>query len=243
MNSIRHTKTVTIIALCCAAAACGAQATTGISMHVPQPSANALTAQNGNNSLVLTSAELVLRKIELERDGGASCDPNGTSSAGDHDCPELKEGPFVVTLPLDGNIVTSFAAEIPAGNYKSLQLQMHKLSGAADQNVLIGRPDLQGSSVKVVGTYNGTAFTLFSDVTATQEIAFNPSVVVAAGKPFNITLSIDVVSWFKDAAGNFVDPTTSSHSGNGENTFKKAIQASFRGFEDNDHNGSDDHGH
>ena len=50
----------------------------------------------GNDTVIVRSAELVLRKIELKRVEAAACD----DIAGNDDCEEFETGPTLVTLPL-----------------------------------------------------------------------------------------------------------------------------------------------
>src|SRR6266571_2747434 len=50
----------------------------------------------GNDSIIIRSAQLVLRKVELKRSDVASCD----AVAGTDDCEEFETGATLVTLPL-----------------------------------------------------------------------------------------------------------------------------------------------
>jgi hypothetical protein len=222
-------------------AACGT-APSAVSLYVPQPNANALTAQVGNDTLVLSTAELVLRKVQLQREGGNACNPNSGSGTDDKDCPEMKAGPFIVSMPLDGSVVGAVDAELPAGTYKRLKLQIHKLTASDDPNLVASRPDLDDASIKVTGIFNGAAFTYLGQLDVQQSHDFEPALVVAGGQTTNITLSVDVLAWFKTSVGAYIDPASANHGGPNVGLVNSNIQASFRGFEDKNHDGRDDHG-
>ncbi len=67
-------------------------------------------------------------------------------------------------------------------------------------------------SVRVTGVFtdaSGVAhdFTFTSNVEAEVEMAF-PSPVTVDATTSNLTIDIEVASWFKDASGALIDPTT-----------------------------------
>ena len=53
----------------------------------------------------------------------------------------------------------------------------------------------------------------------------------------NLTVDVDVSNWFKDASGAVLDPTNAAN----QEAIEHAIRASLRAFEDDDHDGQDDH--
>jgi len=52
----------------------------------------------------------------------------------------------------------------------------------------------------------------------------------------NVTVMVDVASWFKDASGALLDPTNQTNAG----AIDRNIRRSFRAFADHDHDGVDD---
>ena len=97
-----------------------------------------------------------------------------------------------------------------------------------------------GVSVRVSGVFTDGAgathdFTFTSGVSAEIEMAFASPVTVGATTQ-NITLTVDVASWFTDATDATIDPTNSA---NGE-AIGANIRRSFRAFEDDNHDGVDD---
>src|SRR2546429_229621 len=55
----------------------------------------------GNDSIIIRSAQVVLRKVELKRSDVASCD----AVAGNDDCEEFETGATLVTLPLGSTTI------------------------------------------------------------------------------------------------------------------------------------------
>jgi hypothetical protein len=106
---------------------------------------------------------------------------------------------------------------------------------------ITAHPEFKGVSVKVVGVFtdaNGTvhAFTFTSDVEAELAMDFATPVTVGATTT-NLTIDVNVGSWFKDASGAVIDPTKAEN----QRAIEQAIRASLSAFEDDDHDGDDDH--
>ena len=215
-----------------------------------------------NNTVAISSVELVLRKVELKpvertdcnessqttvstvataaSDGNDGNDGNEMNEA-DEQCDELEAGPILVDLPL-GGIERMFEATVPAGTFDELKFQIHKPSDdgdAADHAFLAAHPDFAGSSIRVTGTFNGAAFTYTSDLDVEQELTFNPPVVVTAGTPAKLTVSLDLSGWFR-SSGALVDPATAAQGGANERLVRDNIVRSFQSFKDNDEDGRDD---
>ena len=76
---------------------------------------------------------------------------------------------------------------------------------------------------------------------AEQEVLLSPPLTVSEGQPVNVTLRIDISSWFLNAAGNaLVNPATANKGQPNEQVVENRIQASIDAFRDDDHNGHDD---
>jgi hypothetical protein len=164
---------------------------------------------------------------------------------GDHDdgCPPLKVGPVLVDLPLDGTTKVVLDAFVPAGTYTRLQARLHAVdaddAGAGD--FLAAHPDLEGISVKVVGVFKGADgvghdFTFTSPMNVVSSVNFDTPITVGAGTT-NLTIDVDVSSWFTDATGAAIDPTNSAN----QHAIEKNIRRSPRALEDDEHDGDDDH--
>jgi hypothetical protein len=182
-----------------------------------------------DNTLVLTEAKFILRKIVLEQEG------EGGDHGGDRD---VKMGPFVVNLDLNQKIVIAALAKIQAGSYDEVKFQIHKLSPNED----VADPEFAEStsrrfSVIVKGFYNDAPFIFKSDVTFAKEIEFeNFPLSVSDVTVLNITIKLDVFSWFTGENGilNPADPANLHIiNQNIRNDFRRA-------FRDMNHDGDPD---
>jgi len=188
-------------------------------------------------SVRITSAQMTLSHIKLAS-GDVTCtddDPNEADDANDQpdaneteaddndeaECPPVRVEPVQVDLPLDGTTKVILDALVPAGTYTGLRARL--------EGVKVG-----GVFTDAGGTNH--PFTFMSQVEAEVEMNFATPVTVDAHTT-NLTIDVDVGSWFKDATGAVIDPTNSAN----QEAIEHAIRASLRAFEDNDHDGNDDH--
>jgi hypothetical protein len=198
------------------------------------------TLSLGANVLVITQAELVLKRIELEKAQAQNCEAAFDSS----ECDELNVGPLLLDLPLTPGAVQSFSIAADTGTFAKFQLHIHKVSGndPADQAFLAAHPGMDGVSIRVTGTYNGVAFTYTTDLDAEQEMDLVPPVTVAGGGTVGLTLFADVNTWFLDVAKTgLVDPATALVGLPNEVLVESNIKASLKSFEDNNEDGHSDH--
>lgn len=209
------------------------------SSQAPTATANTdVTITVGVNTLVITKAQLVVRRVKLKpsETSAATCSDDDSST---DDCPTIQTGPVLVDLPLTDNAVTTVNATVPTGTYSKVDFRIHKASDdAADAAFRAANPDFDGASIRVEGTYNGSAFVFTSDLTEKQELTFaTPLVVDEAGTTTpNLTIQVDVNSWFRSGTA-LIDPATANKGGANENAVKQNIRASLRAFRDDDKNG------
>lgn len=194
------------------------------------------------DELVITSVEVVARKIRLKQDDGICDDDDGEGDddAGgeDADCPTLWLPPMLLEPPLVDGAVTEFTVDLPVGSYDELKLQIHKPTGnPRDVTFLATHPDFAGISVRVRGTWNGEDFEYLTSITAEVEIELEEPIEVTEGVPVAITLMVDVQSWFADNGG-LLDPTSTSQQVKSQ--IDQNIRRSFKAFEDDDGDGEED---
>lgn len=211
------------------------------------------TLTDGTNVLVIDTAQLVIREIELERvDGTVTCPDDdhddlrtspGVARASDDDddddCDEVHIGPYLLDLPLGAGAARQFMVEVPAGTYDEVDFKVHK-PGDSDAAFLAAYPAFRDRSVRVVGTWNGTPFVYTGDTSSEQEADLNPPLNVAEGAGTELTLFVDLATWFR-VNGSLVDPALANGGGQWEDAVDRNIKASIRAFEDRDHDGCDDH--
>lgn len=191
----------------------------------------------GNDTIVVTQVELVLRQIELKRVGGLVCD---TTVVGD-DCEELKTGPVLLDLPLGAGAARQFTVPVDTGSYGKIEFEIHKPSRSDDAAFLAQHPAFDGVSIRMTGTYNGTPFTYTSDLDVEQEADLVPPLTVTDTNGANLTLFVDLSTWFANQQGTgLIDPASANKGGAFESEVKNNIEASFKAFEDDDRDGHDD---
>ena len=148
-------------------------------------------------------------------------DESGEDHDGDHrGCQTVQAGPLTVNLPLDASTTLVLDALVPAGTYTGVHAKLE--------------------SVHVAGTFTDTAsvahpFTFALSGKAVIEIKL-PTPVTIGPTTSNVTVMVDVASWFKTASGAVLDPTNQANAG----AINRNIRRSFRAFADRDHDGEDD---
>jgi hypothetical protein len=221
-----------------------------------QSSDSGMTQSDSTDTLTLSKVQLVVRRVELAPvDTGAQGDT--LCSQGDDDgehpaqwtnvghCDEVKVGPFLVDVPLDGQVEKVFSAQLPVGTYGGVELQIHAPShyDPSDSAFLQANPDFDSVSVRAEGTFDGKPFTFTSRIEARQRNVLNPPVQVTADSiPTNITFHLDLSRWFVRPDGTLIDPSTATgYSQTGE-MVRWNIMSSLQTFRDNDRNGQCDGG-
>jgi hypothetical protein len=188
----------------------------------------------GGHTLNITQATLTITRVELKptktdvcagddgADGNLASFSSTSDDNGNDACEELKAGPLSVDLPLDGGITTLPANAIPAGTFREIELRV--------------------STARLIGTFDGAPFDVTVMVNARGEIEFGTPLVVADGSPTSVTINVPVGGWLTNADGTLVDPSKLSSNATLLDQVRSRIVASFRAFEDEDHDGHDDHG-
>jgi len=240
MRYPRTTITVTVAALL-GAAACSSDSTgvagssqgtiaftTGTS-SAGNIAAAAAPVTVGSHTLDLTSVSLTISRAELKRSHSDNCpgdedgdDDHPQNASSTESCGELKIGLTTIELPLTGGLVTIPANAIPAGTFREFELRV--------------------SQVEMKGTFDGKPFDVTVPVRAKSEVEFNTPLVVTADTPTAVTVNVPVSTWLTANDGSLIDPSTIATNSSVAAQVKGRIAASFRAFEDRDHDGHEDHG-
>jgi hypothetical protein len=229
-------------------------ATTGAARVASLAEPYTITDASGN-TLTFEKVEMVLREIELKRadrdvvcgedDSNSDDDSNddSSSSSSSDDCEELEFGPVLIDLPLGGGAAQVFTVEVAAGTYDELEFEIHKPEDdgdADDAAFLAAHPDFRRISIRVTGTYNGTPFTYTTDLSEEQERALVPPLSLSTATSTDLTLFVDVDTWFRTSAGTLLDPASANEGGANESVVENNIENSIDAFEDDDRDGDDD---
>lgn len=171
--------------------------------------------------LTITAAQVTLAEIELELAGAETgCDEEeGEVEGSENDsCEEMHVGPVTVDLNLDGVVSEGFVVAIEPGFYEEFEYE------------IVG--------VTVEYTWNGVPGTFTATLEAEVEQEFPPPGMEITAGANNLTLSVDVKTWFIDADGTTaIDPATAGVGGANESQVRNNIVNSFEGYEDDDHDG------
>ncbi len=180
-------------------------------------------ADDGGSHLLTASASAA----DQGSDGGSGSDDGEIEKESEND--EVKVGPFLVDLTgadLANKTLTKVfdAGQVPTGTFREIKIVI-----APDTSVAA-----DGTSVTIAGTLNGKDFKFQSSLHAAQKI--ESQVAIGSGSTQNVTLSIDPSGWFKDSAGNGLDPTDPANQSQIEDNIRRSI----KGFCDHDRDGQDD---
>ena len=194
------------------------------------------TLVTGTDTLIITSAQIVLREIELKRIDTADCD----SQLDDDGCEEFEAGPVLVSLPLTAGAETEFELDIPPATYSEIEFDIHKVEDEPSDIVFLQQhPEFDKLSIRVMGSYNGNDFLFESDLGVEQELDLVPVLVVEEGSgSTNITVFVDIDAWFRDQSGDLIDPDTANDGGPNKSLVEDNIKQSMEAFEDDDRSGS-----
>jgi hypothetical protein len=203
--------------------------TSGVASANAAPAALAPTVV-GADTLNLTQVTLTVDRAELKRAHTDACqgdhdegDNSGPGTSGDmSNCAEVKIGPITVDLPLTPGVVSIPANTIPVGTFREFELSL--------------------SQVRLRGTFDGKAFDVTLPVHVRQEIEFATPLVVTDSAPASVTVNVPVGGWLLNTNGTLIDPNTILTNPTTLAAVRARIAASFRAFEDRDHDGNDDHG-
>lgn len=196
---------------------------------------------NGSDTLLITGVQLVIDEIELARGETGTCTSDDDDVAEiTEGCAELEVGATLVDLPVTTSGASPLSVQLPAGTYHALEMKLRPARSGDDRAFLAAHPDLAGLSVIVTGSYKGQPFTWKGDVEAGLELAFSPPMVIDATG--NFVVNIDIGRWFRTGTGAIIDPSTAAAGQQNFGVVAQNIRASFGVFEDDDHDGHDDHG-
>ena len=217
------------------------------------PTSGGTIVVSGTDTLRLTSVRLVIDELELSTStttstctDDSSGDDSGGDDSGNHassssdDCFEIESGPFLIDLPMNGSVTSALSMQIPAGSYHKLEMKLRRADSGDDRAFVAAHPEMAGIAVLVQGSYRGVPFTWRGDLRADLEMHFSPALVVDGTG--NVTVNIDVGRWFRSGTGAIIDPATAGVGTGSHLTIAQNIGASFGAFEDDDHDGRDDHG-
>jgi hypothetical protein len=207
----------------------GFTTSSSVSTGAASASLDAAPITKNGHTIVLKQVTIVVERAQLKQQSTNACagdeDDNqqsaGPTSTHTESCASVKIGPTLVDLPLDAGMTTLPMDLIPPGTYQEIEFRV--------------------SLARLVGTFDGNAFDVTIPVNVRSEIQFATPVVVSAGTPTSITINVPLDAWLTNPDGSLVDPRQLLTNSTLAAAVKARIQASFHAFQDDDHNGKDDH--
>jgi hypothetical protein len=197
------------------------------------------TFSDGANTLIISKVELVLREIELHRAGSLADCATGVDDV----CEELEIGPLLPDVPLGTQgAARNFSVQLTPGSYDQVEFEIHKASPSDDVAFVQAHPEMSDASVRVSGTYNGSAFTYIGHFDVEMKFSLSPALVANETAASDLTLFVNLDQWFRNQGGSLLDPSTANSGGPNSGVVEQNIKTSLEAFEDNDHDGRDDHG-
>jgi len=180
--------------------------------------------QNGH-TLDLKQVTVVIERAQLKRQNNDACrgdddEHDGKWAGRSESCAEVKVGPTLVDLPLDGSVVSVPASVIPAGTFEEIEFKI--------------------SLARLVGTFDTKAFDVTFPINAKAEIEFSTPLVVTDSTPTSITINVPITAWLTNSDGSLVDPSTLLSNPGVAAAVRARIMATFKAFQDEDHDGHDD---
>lgn len=194
------------------------------STNDPQPGNNIIVSlaidkglnKIGADTIVLDTVKILLKDIKFRQATG--------------DSSNVKVGPIVVKLNLNGTPTEFAAGNVTAGNYSKIKFRLHKPEDAdiiSDPEFKAGSSGDLRYSVIVKGKFNGVPFIYKSTKTATQDVNLKNSINLTNDVKTNVTLSVDVNSWFY--TGTVVlDPNNTVNKNDIDNNIKDSFKKAFR---------------
>jgi hypothetical protein len=214
-------------------------------------------ALDAGNGLTIERVRIAVCKVELENESGES-GSSGSSGPGlvagrptsssshdsgdDGDEDEVEFGPFLIDLAGDlldpAKVPTVAVSDVPEGTFDETEIVI--CVPAAPEGSPLADLAAAGASIIVDGTRPlpaGAGSQPFTFVTAVRiELENEMELEVGPDKTASITIAFDASGWFKNADGTLLDPALDSD----RSAIEANIRASFKAFEDEDHDGRDD---
>lgn len=183
--------------------------------------ASAVPITKDGHTLDVKTVTVVVERAWLKRNRSDECEDDKESWRGFAGCRLVRVGPTLIDLPLDGKVVTLPANAVPAGTFKEVAVRI--------------------SLVRLMGTYDTKSFDVTIPVNAKSEVEFETPLEVLADSAVALTVNFPVDTWLVNTDGSLVDPNALVGSPSLMSSVKRRIAASIRAFEDNDHDGREDH--
>lgn len=220
----------TLLGACDSAGTNGDQATLSVSFAAKNTAQQKSPALQSSH-IQYTSVKMLVRKIEFE----SNLEDDNTPE----DSLEFETGPLVINLNLNGTLSTVSVKDVKPGSYDEIEFEVHKPEDnetPPDPDFKIGTSGDERFSVIVEGIYDGQEFLYRSNENMEQEHELATPLVLDENSQINVTLAVDLSTWFVDELGNNLNPTIEEN----RSAIDESIKRSFEAYEDDDSDGEED---
>jgi len=242
-----HRAAAAAAALTLALLGCGERQRSGsVALHLSAGQASAEApggsglATRGRDSIIIHRVQLVLAEIQLAPQGSGECDPEEKEEEA---CAPLEMGPALVTLPLENPAAPMITARARADTYIVFHFAIQPPHPSHDAALLAVRPELAGTSIRVEGTYSRAGkrgdFVYTSGFSEQEETALTPPLEVPPDTTVNVTLRMELATWFLNADKTaLIDPSTANSGQPNQHLVHDNIRTSVTAFGDAGHDGA-----
>ena len=193
-----------------------------------------ITVTGGGSTLIVTRAQLVLHELELKLSTSSTCAEDTVEDS----CESIELGPMLIELPVTDVVMTPIAATVPSGTYHEIEFDIRRPgTDPADVAFVAANPNFNNVSIRLEGTFNGAPFVFTSELDQEVQIDFDPPLVITEANN-NVTIAVDIRSWFTNSNGTLVSPATANPGQPNASIVSERIKVSLRAFEDDDKDGS-----
>ncbi len=200
--------------------------------------AGGTTIVRGTDTIIVTSAELVLRDVRLHGEGSACLPNDSTLTSG---CATLRLRPMILDLPVNGTDGNRVTVTTPRGTFSSVRLNLHKpIAGdSVDAAFRLANPTFADISVRLEGTYNGESFEYTTDVS--EVITVPLTAAVSGGDDLQqVTVLVDIGKWFWGTESGLLSPIAAGDPGAVADAVNANVRTSFKAFRDQNRDGTPD---
>jgi|WetSurMetagenome_2_1015567.scaffolds.fasta_scaffold04151_10 hypothetical protein len=194
-----------------------------------------LSRKISDDTIVIDTVKILLRNVKLENES----DENDSEHNEHSDEVNIKIGPFVVYLNLNGVTTDFVVSNIPPGSYNQIKFEIHKIEASEtppDPEFKDGDDSSLRYSVIVKGVYNSNPFIYKSSKSAHQIIRLETPLLIEPNTLTNLTLQVDPSTWFVKN-DLILDPTNPANENDIDNNIKDSFKRCFR---DDNHIGGND---
>lgn len=211
-----------------------------------EPTPLGFLVTRGDDELLVTKAQLVIKNVKLTR-AGATCRDDDDDDDDDDDrrrddrCPTVHTGPYLVDLGVTGEERGRLSVDLPEGSYSGVRFDIHKVTSSRSDDLAFrqANPDFRDISVRLEGSYNGQPFVFVSDVNAKLDVPLTAPVAIG-GEVTNVTVTLDLGAWFVNPVGGLYAPALANTPGLIRARVENNIRFAFKAFRDKNRDGRED---